>query len=136
MLLTNGTYIWDDEMKVPYLIAHDQWVGFDDERSIRNKMTWLKENGYGGAMIWTVDMDDFTGTVCGSGIKYPLITAMRLVSIYEIILQQCLILRLQHLPSSFYIFILQLIIIILQFFNYTAHCLGGDHAPKSIILIG
>lgn len=70
-------YIWDNEMKVPYLVEDDQWVGFDDERSIRNKMQWIKDEGYAGAMVWTVDMDDFTGKVCGSGVKYPLIAAMR-----------------------------------------------------------
>nr|QDA39871.1 chitinase 3 [Phenacoccus solenopsis] len=77
MLKNGATYIWDDEMKVPYMVAGDQWVGFDDERSIRNKMQWLKTNGYGGAMVWTVDMDDFTGTVCGGDVKYPLIGAIR-----------------------------------------------------------
>jgi chitinase len=77
MLLQGAEYIWDDEMKVPYLVKGDQWVGFDDERAIRNKMSWVKENGYAGAMVWTVDMDDFNGTVCGSGVKYPLIGAMR-----------------------------------------------------------
>jgi len=77
MLLSGANYIWDDEMKVPYLLQGDQWVGFDDERSIRNKMDWVKDNGYAGAMVWTLDMDDFNGTVCGSGVKYPLIGAMR-----------------------------------------------------------
>ena len=28
-------------------------------------------------MVWSVDMDDFNGTVCGSGVKYPLVGAMR-----------------------------------------------------------
>lgn len=28
-------------------------------------------------MAWTVDMDDFNGTACGSGVRYPLIGAMR-----------------------------------------------------------
>lgn len=77
MLLKGASYIWDDEMKVPYLVDGDQWVGFDDERSIRYKMDWIKTNGYAGAMVWSVDMDDFNGTVCGSGVKYPLIGAIR-----------------------------------------------------------
>lgn len=77
-LLQNGaSYVWDDEMKVPYAVQDNQWIGFDDERSIRNKMKWIKDNGLGGAMIWTVDMDDFTGSVCGGNVKYPLIGAMR-----------------------------------------------------------
>ncbi|CAB3371424.1 Hypothetical predicted protein [Cloeon dipterum] len=77
MLRAGATYIWDEEMKVPYAVQDDQWVGFDDERSIRNKMQWIKDNGFAGAMVWTVDMDDFTGTICGGGVKYPLIGAMR-----------------------------------------------------------
>ena len=77
MLRNGASYVWDDEMKVPYAVQGDQWVGFDDERSIRNKMHWIKDNGYAGAMVWTVDMDDFTGTVCGGDVKYPLIGAMR-----------------------------------------------------------
>ncbi|XP_022198692.2 chitotriosidase-1 isoform X2 [Nilaparvata lugens] len=76
MLRNGASYVWDDEMKVPYAVQGDQWVGFDDERSIRHKMGWVKENGYGGAMVWTVDMDDFTGTVCGGDVKYPLIGAI------------------------------------------------------------
>lgn len=77
MLQKGALYVWDDEMKVPYAIDHDQWVGFDDERSVRNKMNWIKENGYGGAMVWTIDMDDFTGNICSGNLKYPLIGAMR-----------------------------------------------------------
>ncbi|CAB0016286.1 unnamed protein product, partial [Nesidiocoris tenuis] len=63
--------------KSDIIFQGDQWVGFDDERSIRHKMKWIKENGFGGAMVWTVDMDDFTGTICGNNVKYPLIGAIR-----------------------------------------------------------
>lgn len=77
MLIEGANYVWDDEMQVPYLVQGDQWVGFDDEKSIRNKMKWIQSNGYAGAMVWSIDMDDFNGTVCGSGVKYPLVGAMR-----------------------------------------------------------
>lgn len=93
MLKNGASYVWDDEMKVPFAVAGDQWIGFDDERSIRNKMHWLKNNSYGGAMVWTVDMDDFTGNVCGGNVKYPLIGAMRLVfmDLFQQIFYHCLV---------------------------------------------
>ncbi len=37
-------------------------------------MEWLREGGFGGVMIWSVDMDDFRGS-CGMG-KFPLISAI------------------------------------------------------------
>ncbi|XP_022905137.2 probable chitinase 10 [Onthophagus taurus] len=77
MLLNGATYVWDEEMKVPYAVQGDQWVGFDDEKAIRLKMKWIKDNGFGGAMVWSLDQDDFTGTVCGGNVKYPLVGAIR-----------------------------------------------------------
>ncbi|XP_076366400.1 putative chitinase 10 [Tachypleus tridentatus] len=74
MLKKGATYIWDDDMKVPYVYLGDQWVGFDDERSIRMKMKWIKDNGFAGAMVWTVDMDDFKGYCTPR--RYPLISVM------------------------------------------------------------
>ncbi|RWS29883.1 Sar s 18 allergen (chitinase-like protein) [Leptotrombidium deliense] len=74
LLKDGGTYLWDDEQKVPYAVQNDLWVGFDDERSIRLKMKWLLENDYAGAMVWTIDMDDFTGRC--AGVKYPLMNVM------------------------------------------------------------
>lgn len=77
LLYDGATYIWDDEMSVPYLIAKgNQWVGFDDERSIRIKMDFVRDMGLAGAMVWSIDMDDFQAKAC-RGAKYPLVTAMR-----------------------------------------------------------
>lgn len=74
MLKQGASYHWDEEQAVPYAVQGDQWVGFDDELSIRNKVKWLNDQGYAGAMVWALDMDDFKGTCTPK--KYPLIRAM------------------------------------------------------------
>jgi len=42
------------------------------------KAKYVKENGLGGAMVWALDFDDFTGSFCGQG-RYPLLTAINKV---------------------------------------------------------
>ncbi|EJW75225.1 endochitinase, partial [Wuchereria bancrofti] len=58
-----------------YMVKGDQWYGYDNEETIKIKMKWLKEKGYGGAFIWALDFDDFTGKSCGKG-PYPLLNAI------------------------------------------------------------
>ena len=36
----------------------------------------MKKNNFAGAMVWTIDMDDYTGTYCNEG-KYPLINVLK-----------------------------------------------------------
>ena len=33
-----ATTTWDDEQKVPYLTLGNQWIGYDDERSLKIKV--------------------------------------------------------------------------------------------------
>jgi GH18 family chitinase len=52
-----------------------EWVGFDDVKSIEVKMKYVREMQLGGAMLWSLDMDDFSGTYCQQG-PYPILTTM------------------------------------------------------------
>ncbi|XP_022315648.2 acidic mammalian chitinase-like isoform X1 [Crassostrea virginica] len=74
-----GVTYRDPVAKVPYFVNPNTklWVGFDDEASLSAKLTELIiKDGYGGAMTWSLPLDDFTGTICGEG-KYPLISLMK-----------------------------------------------------------
>lgn len=39
------------------------------------QVEWLMKSNFGGAMVWTIDMDDYLGTFCNQG-KYPLINVL------------------------------------------------------------
>ncbi|NXH21869.1 CHIA chitinase, partial [Bucco capensis] len=75
--LDNGaTEAWDTPQDVPYAYKGNEWVGYDNIKSFNIKVDWLKKNNFGGAMVWSLDMDDFTGTFCKEG-KYPLINTLK-----------------------------------------------------------
>nr|BAF49605.1 chitinase [Monochamus alternatus] len=74
-LHSDWTYIWDDEQQVPHRVSGDQWVGYDDEKSIALKVEYANEKNLGGVMVWALDTDDFLG-ICGGG-KYPLLNTIK-----------------------------------------------------------
>ncbi|XP_023649207.1 acidic mammalian chitinase-like [Paramormyrops kingsleyae] len=73
----HGTNLqWIEEQKVPFATIGNEWVGFDTKESYDTKVRYLKDNHFGGAFVWAVDLDDFAGQFCGQG-PYPLINHLR-----------------------------------------------------------
>lgn len=51
--------------------ASKQWVGYDDVEAVARKADYIQERGYGGAAVWTLDLDDFNNLCCqGESCQY------------------------------------------------------------------
>jgi len=46
----------DVERIGPYATQGLQWVGFDDTKIIREKSQFIMDQGFGGGMIWALDL--------------------------------------------------------------------------------
>ncbi|XP_072026568.1 chitotriosidase-1-like isoform X1 [Amphiura filiformis] len=75
-LASGYTRVFDLDRGVPYAYGDGQWVGYDDIQSINIKVNFLKDRNLGGAMIWAMDLDDFSGTFCDQG-TWPLLNAIK-----------------------------------------------------------
>ncbi|CAG5131527.1 unnamed protein product [Candidula unifasciata] len=64
------------DQHAPYLVSGNQWIGFDNEDSLREKVQFVKDNGFGGTMVWALDLDDVKGKFCGKG-RFPLANAIK-----------------------------------------------------------
>ncbi|KAG8181266.1 hypothetical protein JTE90_018785 [Oedothorax gibbosus] len=63
------------EIMGPFAYKDNQWVGFDDEDTIIEKVKFIVKEGLGGGMVWTLDNDDFRGKCYGE--QSPLINTLK-----------------------------------------------------------
>merc|ERR1712063_216923 len=54
----------DPFYQAPYAYKGNLWIGYDDEESMKAKAQYATYMGLGGAMVWSIETDDFRGT-CG-----------------------------------------------------------------------
>jgi chitinase len=76
----SGARRWDDLAKVPYLSFTSpkgpqqcNYISYDDEESLAGKGAYVKANGLGGAIIWTIGMGYMPNAPAGP--RNPLLTA-------------------------------------------------------------
>ncbi|XP_023229882.1 acidic mammalian chitinase-like [Centruroides sculpturatus] len=75
LLMQDGwTIKYDPEAKVPYAYRGDQWIGYDDVKSVSEKVKYVKNSGLAGLGLNSLDHDDFRD-LCDNDI-YPLLTAI------------------------------------------------------------
>ncbi|KAK3862991.1 hypothetical protein Pcinc_031195 [Petrolisthes cinctipes] len=55
------TVVRDKTMVSPYTYSGRQWCGYDDPTSAAVKAHYIKNHGLAGAMVWSLDTDDFSG---------------------------------------------------------------------------
>ncbi|RXG60402.1 putative chitinase 3 [Armadillidium vulgare] len=66
------TVVQDSEGAMgPYAYSGNQWVSYDDVAMVNTKAQYVLSRGLGGAMVWALDLDDFTNR-CGTE-AYPLL---------------------------------------------------------------
>lgn len=70
-LLSGYTEDHDVYTEAPWAYNDDQWVAFDNVHSIERKCEFALTHNLAGAMIWSLDTDDFRGS-CGE-VTYPLL---------------------------------------------------------------
>lgn len=57
--------VWQEvNAEAPYAFRGNQWVGYDNIDSVRRKAEYIKREGFGGAMLFSIDMDDFSNACC------------------------------------------------------------------------
>lgn len=66
--------VYDSTRETPYMSKGNQWVGYDNVKSIKAKVNYAKQNNLAGVMMWSIDYDDHKNA-CGGG-KFPLLKAI------------------------------------------------------------
>lgn len=72
-IVPNGLWSrsWNKLQAVPYYHSDKQWIGYDDMVSVGYKANYINEMNLGGAMVWSIETDDFKD-LCHMG-KFPLL---------------------------------------------------------------
>ncbi|XP_052888322.1 endochitinase-like [Anopheles moucheti] len=69
-LYSGSLEIWDSNVKSPYAFRDLSWYSYENEKSIKEKVCFVVQQGLGGLAVFYYDEDDPIN-ICGDG-QYPL----------------------------------------------------------------
>ncbi|XP_054719499.1 acidic mammalian chitinase-like [Uloborus diversus] len=69
-LASGARRVFDSESEVPYAFKGFDWISYEDQASILRKAKWIKSQGFGGAMTYDLNSDDFS-LICDNA-SFPL----------------------------------------------------------------
>ncbi|XP_075974306.1 chitinase-3-like protein [Anticarsia gemmatalis] len=76
----------DSDAKVPYMYKDYEWVSYDTPQSVREKAKFIKDKKLRGAMIYSLNADDYAGR-CTAGLahdtRFPLAESVKNTLIYN-----------------------------------------------------
>ncbi|CAH2227959.1 chitinase-3-like protein 1 [Pararge aegeria] len=69
-----STIKMDEDAKVPYFFKNSEWVSYDNPESVIEKAKYIRRNNLRGAMIYSLNADDYDGKCSGveGTEKFPL----------------------------------------------------------------
>ncbi|KAG5309307.1 CHIA chitinase, partial [Acromyrmex insinuator] len=71
-LKSGAESVFNKESRVPYAFKNREWISYDNEESVSYKSMWIRTNGFKGAMILSLNVDDWNGTCYGTNETFPL----------------------------------------------------------------
>lgn len=78
MMDNNYTIVRQPSVAAPYAYNDRYWYGYDDPDSTMTKAQYVVQQKLGGAMIWSIDTDDFR-YLCQGISANPIATTIRMV---------------------------------------------------------
>lgn len=66
------------ETLTPYAYHKNDWISFDDEKSLAFKVDYATTLNLGGAMVYSLNTDDYSGSSQCSITKFPLTSIIQL----------------------------------------------------------
>lgn len=71
--------VFDHDTYTPYSYHTNDWISYDNQQSLAFKAEFANSLGLGGAMVFSLNADDYSASSLCSSSAFPLTTVIKLV---------------------------------------------------------